>query len=123
MRPAMYGSAHRVSVLSPKGAPRTAAPRDTVLAGPLCESGDVFTQKEGGNVTSVPLPSTGIGDLLVFHDTGAYGATMSSTYNSRPLIPEVLVDGSATRLIRRRQTVADMLAPETDLAGRTDPAE
>jgi diaminopimelate decarboxylase len=60
----------------------------------------------------VPLPQPRIGDLLVFHDTGAYGASMSSTYNSRPLIPEVLVDGDATRLIRRRQTVAELLALE-----------
>jgi diaminopimelate decarboxylase len=115
MRPAMYGSAHRVSVLTPQGAARESDVRDTVLAGPLCESGDVFTQAEGGNVTPVPLPATAIGDLLVFHDAGAYGATMSSTYNSRPLIPEFLADGSATRLIRRRQSVPEMLALETDL--------
>ena len=115
MRPAMYGSSHGVSVLGPDGAPREADLRDTVLAGPLCESGDVFTQAEGGDVQAVPLPRTEVGDLLVFHDTGAYGASMSSNYNSRPLIPEVLLDGGGSRLIRRRQTVADMLATETDL--------
>ena len=117
MRPAMYGSSHGVSVLGPDGAPREADLRDTVLAGPLCESGDVFTQAEGGDVQAVPLPRTEVGDLLVFHDTGAYGASMSSNYNSRPLIPEVLLDGDGSRLIRRRQTVADMLATETDLQG------
>ncbi|MFF5156786.1 diaminopimelate decarboxylase [Streptomyces sp. NPDC000348] len=115
MRPAMYGSSHRVSVLGGDGVPRGGDARDTVLAGPLCESGDVFTQVEGGDVEPVPLPRTEIGDLVVFHDTGAYGASMSSTYNSRPLIPEVLVDGDDTRLIRRRQTVAELLAPELDL--------
>ncbi|QKW23641.1 diaminopimelate decarboxylase [Kitasatospora sp. NA04385] len=116
MRPAMYGSSHQVSVLDgASGEPRTGEPLDTVLAGPLCESGDVFTQSEGGLVHSVPLPRTEIGDLLVFHDAGAYGASMSSTYNSRPLVPEVLVDGPEARLIRRRQSVADMLAAETDL--------
>jgi diaminopimelate decarboxylase len=114
MRPAMYGSSHRVSVLDADGARRVDGVRDTVLAGPLCESGDVFTQGEGGEVTPVPLPRTEIGDLLVFHDTGAYGASMSSTYNSRPLIPEVLVDGERTALVRRRQTVAELLAAETD---------
>ncbi|WP_327070089.1 diaminopimelate decarboxylase [Kitasatospora sp. NBC_01302] len=117
MRPAMYGSSHRISVLAPDGTPRIAPARETVLAGPLCESGDVFTQTAGGEVESVLLPRAEIGDLVVFHDTGAYGASMSSTYNSRPLIPEVLVDGAETRLIRRRQSVAELLALETGLPG------
>lgn len=114
MRPAMYGSSHRVSVLMPSGRPRTEPELDTVLAGPLCESGDVFTQLEDGEVEPVPLPRTEIGDLVVFHDTGAYGASMSSTYNSRPLIPEVLVEDGEPRLIRRRQRVAELLALETE---------
>jgi diaminopimelate decarboxylase len=54
------------------------------VAGPLCESGDVFTQQEGGVVESRQLPPAEVGDWLVFHDAGAYGATMSSNYNSRP---------------------------------------
>ncbi|MER5640783.1 diaminopimelate decarboxylase [Kitasatospora sp. NPDC002227] len=116
MRPAMYGSRHRVTLLGRAGEPLAGGPRDTVLAGPLCESGDVFTQEAGGEVVSVPLPACGIGDLAVFHDTGAYGASMSSTYNSRPLIPEVLVDGGRTRLIRRRQSIGELLALEADLA-------
>ncbi|MDH6140506.1 diaminopimelate decarboxylase [Kitasatospora sp. GP30] len=116
MRPAMYGSSHRVSVLTPGGETRTEAVRDTVLAGPLCESGDVFTQAEGGDVEPIPLPRAEIGDLVVFHDTGAYGASMSSNYNSRPLLPEVLVDGGQSKLIRRRQTVAELLALETEVA-------
>ncbi|MCX4750246.1 diaminopimelate decarboxylase [Kitasatospora sp. NBC_01287] len=115
MRPAMYGSSHRVSVLAPDGAARPEPQLDTVLAGPLCEAGDVFTQLAGGEVEPVPLPRTEIGDLVVFHDTGAYGASMSSTYNSRPLIPEVLVDGEQTRLIRRRQRVDELLALESGL--------
>lgn len=112
MRPAMYGSAHRVSVLSQSGVERTSPPVDTVLAGPLCESGDVFTQDADGLVHPIPLPHTEIGDLAVFHDAGAYGASMSSNYNSRPLIPEVLFDGGTPRLIRRRQTMEELLSLE-----------
>jgi diaminopimelate decarboxylase len=89
-----------------------APPRPTVVAGPLCESGDVFTQGDGGVVLTRELPEARVGDLLVFHDAGAYGASMSSNYNSRPLAAEVLVDGDAARLIRRRQTVNELLALE-----------
>ena len=88
--------------------------RPTVVAGPLCESGDVFTQDAGGTVAPRRLAPCAVGDLLVFHDTGAYGATMSSNYNSRPLAAEVLVDGAAVKLIRRRQTIAELIALEDD---------
>jgi diaminopimelate decarboxylase len=111
-RPAMYGSYHRISTHAPDGRARTSAARATVVAGPLCESGDVFTQEDGGVVTSQNLPACEIGDLFVFHDTGAYGASMSSNYNSRPLIPEILVDGEQIRQIRRRQTVQELIALE-----------
>jgi diaminopimelate decarboxylase len=111
MRPALYGSHHHISVLQ-NGRPEDRRRQPTVVAGPLCESGDVFTQLEGGVVTRRELPPAEVGDLLVFHDTGAYGATMSSNYNSRPLIPEVLVDGGQARLIRRRQTIDELLALE-----------
>jgi diaminopimelate decarboxylase len=110
MRPSMYGSFHAMSLIPADDTPR--APTATVVAGPLCESGDVFTQGEGGVVLSRELPQAVVGDLLVLHDTGAYGASMSSNYNSRPLIAEVLVDGDQSRLIRRRQTVAELLALE-----------
>jgi diaminopimelate decarboxylase len=111
-RPAMYGSYHAASLI-PRGSPDLDRPlRDTVIAGPLCESGDVFTQEEGGTVVARPLPAARVGDLVVFHDAGAYGATMSSNYNSRPLAPEVLLDGPEARLIRRRQTMEDLLALE-----------
>lgn len=109
MRPSMYGSHHAISVLdAPADAPRLPC----VVAGPLCESGDVFTQGEGGVVLTRELPAVQVGDLMVFHNGGAYGASMSSNYNSRPLIPEVLVDAGQARLIRRRQTVAELLALE-----------
>lgn len=110
MRPSMYGSYHAMSVLRRDGT--LAAERPTVVAGPLCESGDVFTQGDGGVVLPRDLPAAQVGDLLVIHDTGAYGASMSSNYNSRPLIAEVLVDDGVAQLIRRRQTVEELLALE-----------
>lgn len=111
-RPAMYGSFHRISAHAADGTPRTTALKPTVVAGPLCESGDVFTQEDGGVVTTQDLPACEIGDLFVFHDTGAYGASMSSNYNSRPLIPEILVDGDKITQIRRRQTIQELIALE-----------
>ncbi|MFW0766864.1 diaminopimelate decarboxylase [Trabulsiella odontotermitis] len=113
MRPAMYGSYHHISALPADGRDLRHAPLiDTVVAGPLCESGDVFTQQEGGKVETRPLPAVVPGDYLVLHDTGAYGASMSSNYNSRPLLPEVLFDGGKARLIRRRQTIQELMALE-----------
>lgn len=111
-RPAMYGSYHRISVQTADGSVRNTPLKATVVAGPLCESGDVFTQEDGGVVTTQNLPQAEIGDLFVFHDAGAYGASMSSNYNSRPLIPEVLVDGETIKQIRRRQTVQELIALE-----------
>ncbi|WP_318388706.1 diaminopimelate decarboxylase [Enterobacter sp.] len=113
MRPSMYGSYHHITALAADGRDLNAAPLiDTVVAGPLCESGDVFTQQEGGKVETRALPAVVPGDYLVLHDTGAYGASMSSNYNSRPLLPEVLFDGGVARLIRRRQTIEELLALE-----------
>nr|WP_315486845.1 diaminopimelate decarboxylase [uncultured Undibacterium sp.] len=115
VRPSMYGSFHQITAHTADGALRSGTARPTVVAGPLCESGDVFTQEEGGVVTHQDLPSCEVGDLLVFHDAGAYGASMSSNYNSRPLIPEVLVDGDEVRLIRRRQTIQELMGLEIAL--------
>ncbi|MEF3099778.1 diaminopimelate decarboxylase [Raoultella terrigena] len=113
MRPSMYGSYHHISALAADGRDLSAAPMvETVVAGPLCESGDVFTQQEGGKVETRLLPDVAPGDYLVLHDTGAYGASMSSNYNSRPLLPEVLFDNGSARLIRRRQTVQELLVLE-----------
>ncbi|MGS3107447.1 diaminopimelate decarboxylase, partial [Escherichia coli] len=113
MRPAMYGSYHHITALAADGRDLSAAPQvETVVAGPLCESGDVFTQQEGGKVETRLLPAVAPWDYLVLHDTGAYGASMSSNYNSRPLLPEVLFDGGKARLIRRRQTIQELLALE-----------
>ena len=112
MRPSMYGSFHGMEVVRKDGSVPPTGLHSTVVAGPLCESGDVFTQAEGGVVLQRELPQADVGDLMVFHDTGAYGASMSSTYNTRPLIAEVLVENGQARLIRRRQTVAELLALE-----------
>ena len=113
MRPSMYGSYHYISALPHDGRSlESAGLVETVVAGPLCESGDVFTQQEGGKVETRLLPVVEVGDYLVLHDTGAYGASMSSNYNTRPLLPEVLFDKGQTRLIRRRQTIAELLALE-----------
>ena len=118
VRPAMYGGHHAISVVARANAGVRAElhiatqERPTVVAGPLCESGDVFTQDAGGVVEPRALAPAEAGDLLVFHDAGAYGASMSSNYNTRPLAAEVLVDGATSRVIRRRQTVAELIALE-----------
>lgn len=112
MRPSMYGSYHHISLLPVDGSAPGEAHVESVVAGPLCESGDVFTQLEGGKVETRALPAAQVGDYLVFHDTGAYGASMSSNYNSRPLIPEVLFEQGVPREIRRAQTIQELLALE-----------
>ncbi len=103
MRPALYDAHHPVSpVHVPRGATLRRACR---LVGPICESSDDFGAYHD-------LGSLLAGDLLAFRDAGAYGATMSSTYNSRDLIPEVLVDGNQFRVIRRRVDIHEALRLE-----------
>ncbi|AQS49332.1 diaminopimelate decarboxylase [Thioclava nitratireducens] len=104
VRPSMYGAYHDiVPVLEPE--PGTdSAPYDIV--GPVCETGDTFAKAR--NLT--PL---GPGDLVAFRSAGAYGAVMSSEYNSRPLIPEVLVRGGEFALIRARPSFEEMLSRDT----------
>ncbi len=101
MRPALYGAFHRIEPVRPRdGAPITAD-----VVGPVCESTDTFARDR-------ELPPVAVGDLLVVRDVGAYGAAMASTYLRRPLVPEVLVDAGGWRVIRRRQTLDDMLRLE-----------
>jgi diaminopimelate decarboxylase len=109
----MYGAYHQISVLPAREQP-DAPMRPTVVAGPLCESGDVFTQNAEAEVVPRVLPAAAVGDLVVIHDTGAYGASMASNYNSRPLCPEVLLEGAEPRLIRRGQTIDELLALELE---------
>ncbi|MDB5455284.1 MAG: diaminopimelate decarboxylase, partial [Caulobacter sp.] len=75
------------------------------VVGPICETGDTFTRDR-------PLPPLAAGDLVAFMSAGAYGAAMSSEYNSRPLVPEVLVDGDRYAVIRPRPSYEEMLARE-----------
>ncbi len=115
VRPAMYGSYHEITVVRADGRVARGAVGPTVVGGPLCESGDVFTQEEGGLVVPRGLPEARVGDYVVFGNAGAYGSSMSSNYNSRGLAAEVLVEGGEPRLIRRRQTIDDLLALEEEL--------
>ena len=112
VRPAMYGGYHKINVIPKFSDSEKAEPRPTIIAGPLCEAGDVFTQDTNGVVTTQDLPEPDIGDLAIFHDSGAYCSSMSSNYNSRPLAPEVLLNGNQHKLIRRRQPFDDLLKLE-----------
>jgi diaminopimelate decarboxylase len=112
VRPAMYGAYHELSVISRSGDVASRPLRPTVVAGPLCESGDVFTQDASANVTPRQMREARVGDVMVFHDAGAYGASMASNYNTRPLAVEVLIDEGRPRLIRRRQTVEELIELE-----------
>ncbi|MBF0326618.1 diaminopimelate decarboxylase [Magnetospirillum moscoviense] len=104
MRPALYDAHHAIlPVVQPD-------PKAGIIAvdvvGPVCETGDTFARQR-------PLPPLAEGDLLVFRTAGAYGAAMSSTYNSRPLIPEVLVKGDQFAIVRARPSYEEMLALES----------
>ena len=78
----------------------------------MCESGDIFTQEEGGFVSSRSLPEAAVGDYLVIGCTGAYGAVMGSNYNSKPLAAEVMLQDGKAQLIRARQTFEDIVRRE-----------
>jgi len=97
-RPALYGAWHRIEPVRP----RAGAPIRADVVGPVCETTDTL----GFDRT---LPPIEVGDRIAIADTGAYGAVMASNYNRRPLAAEVLVDDGRAAVIRRRQTVDDML--------------
>lgn len=110
-RPILYGSYHPMSIVPSDGNLRRPE-QEVIVGGPLCESGDIFTQEEGGFVSTRRLPEARVGELLVIECAGAYGFVMGSNYNSRPLAAEVLMDEGRPRLIRRRQTFEDMIRGE-----------
>jgi diaminopimelate decarboxylase len=101
LRPALYGAFHRIVPVSEPRAGEVAVD----IVGPLCESSDTL-----GSDRRLPLPR--VGDLLAVLDAGAYGSAMAFNYNRRLLPPEALVEHGAWRIIRRRQTIDDMLALE-----------
>jgi len=111
-RPIHYGAYHSISIVPADG--NTGRPeQEVIVGGPLCESGDIFTQEEGGWVATRRLPQAAVGELLVIERAGAYGFVMGSNYNSRPLAAEVLIQDGQAHLIRRRQTFDDLVRGET----------
>jgi diaminopimelate decarboxylase len=104
IRPALYHAHHEIiPVKQPAGKSPNQLTVDVV--GPVCESGDFFARDR-------LLPTVKPGDLVLLLDAGAYGMSQTSNYNTRPRPAEVLVDGATTRLIRRRETLRDLLTPE-----------
>jgi len=110
-RPVMYGAYHPMSLAPGDGEPREV--RDLVVGGPLCESGDIFTQEEGGYVRTQRLPEARVGDLLLIECAGAYGFVMASNYNSKPLPAEVMIVDGKAHGVRARQTNDDLTRLET----------
>jgi diaminopimelate decarboxylase len=116
VRPSKYGAYHHI-VNAARGSrfalrnsyDETHLPEEAIVAGNLCESGDVFTRDAEGNVIPRRLDRTAVGDLLAFCDAGAYGFSMASHYNARLLPAEVLVDGNSVRLTRERQTMDELV--------------
>ena len=103
MRPALYNAFHRIEPLIR----RDGAEVPVDIVGPICESTDAYARDRN-------FPHVEVGDVVVVRDVGAYGAAMGHTYLRRPLPPEVLVDGAGWRIIRRRQTLDELLALETE---------
>jgi diaminopimelate decarboxylase len=100
VRPALYDAWHAIDAVRARGRRMVAN-----VVGPVCESGDTFA-------TGREMDLVEAGDLIVFRSAGAYAATMASTYNSRPLTPEVLVSGNQWALVRERQRIEDLIAAD-----------
>jgi diaminopimelate decarboxylase len=101
LRPALYNAFHKIEAVNPLGSTQA----QYEIVGPVCESSDVVGRDR-------TLPKLGVGDLLAIRDAGAYGSAMASNYNRRPLPVEVLVSGGSWQIIRRRQTVDELLSLE-----------
>ena len=100
MRPSLYDAYHAIDPVTPGNSQMTVN-----VVGPICESGDTFA-------TGRTMGTVGAGDLVVFRTAGAYAATMASTYNSRPLTPEVMVSGDRFAVIRARQDIEVLIAAD-----------
>jgi diaminopimelate decarboxylase len=108
-RPAMYGAYHHITVW--QSTLEQTAER-VVMAGPLCESGDVFTRDSEEFLQPRTLPRVQIGDLVIIHDAGAYGTSMSSNYNSIGRAPQIWWENDRPYLISRRETFEDLVRTE-----------
>ena len=111
-RPVLYGAYHPIAVVPQEGTGEDRPVQEVIVGGPLCESGDIFTQEEGGFVSKRQLPQAFVGDCLAIQCAGAYGSVMGSNYNSKPMAAEVLIDDGDAKLIRRRQSFEEMVAQE-----------
>jgi diaminopimelate decarboxylase len=101
IRPALYEGYHEINpVKEPTGETEIVD-----VVGPICETGDFFCQDR-------EVPSFQPGDVIAMMSAGAYGFTMASTYNTQPLPAEILVDGSESRVVRKRQTLEELISPE-----------
>nr|WP_295659135.1 diaminopimelate decarboxylase [Polymorphobacter sp.] len=98
LRPALYGAWHDIRAVTPRGGTMIAT-----IVGPVCETGDTFAEDR-------VIDAVDAGDLIAFMTAGAYGATMASTYNSRALVPEVLVDRADWAIVRPREELTAQLA-------------
>jgi diaminopimelate decarboxylase len=113
IRPTLYEAFHRIWPVEPAGVPTLPEDFEASIpgtdawdvVGPVCESGDFLAKDRH-------LPAMNRGDLLAVFSAGAYGMVMSSNYNTRPRAAEILVDGSSYKVVRRRETIQDLLAPE-----------
>ncbi len=101
LRPSLYNAWHDIRALRPRPERMTAT-----VVGPVCETGDTFAEDRD-------IEAVGAGDLVAFMTAGAYGATMASTYNSRPLVPEVMVSGDQWAIVSARNQPEAMLALDT----------
>ena len=104
LRPSLYGAYHEIAAIEIESAPGKTETVDVV--GPICESGDFLAQRRN-------LPALNEGDLLAVLDAGAYGMVLASNYNTRARAAEVLVKGAAAKLVRKRESLADLLGGET----------
>jgi diaminopimelate decarboxylase len=100
MRPSLYDAWHDIKAIKPNSGRMTAN-----VVGPVCESGDTFA-------TGRDMDAVEAGDLVAFMTAGAYGATMASTYNSRPLTPEVMVSGDRWAVVRKRMPIEALIAAD-----------
>ncbi|MDA9778550.1 diaminopimelate decarboxylase [Rubripirellula sp.] len=111
-RPVMYGSYHPIAVSGKNSDASEREQIEVVVGGPLCESGDIFTQREGGYVDTRLLPAPRVGDYIVLENAGAYGFVMASNYNSKTRAAEVMIENGEAKLIRQRESFEDLTRGE-----------